>query len=1847
MKKTTFWLRVLTAVWLLVSGLVNGLPLTTASAAAPRADLNAPQAVCVNPLATATLARRDDIILPLWSTTYSQPSYAWGSWGNGMLGNVSNFSAVDRNRMIEYAALVNGSITHAWLAPDSSLAGRDLTGQVSLGSPSGLSFSGRPELLIRTSFEMWVIARASNNTLWYKAWKNATGLPDGSKWNASWLPIPNVSNAAGGLTAVFRDTNHLEVFYKDTSGQAYFIEWAFGQWMQAPVYLNGSFSGDMTAFSLNSNQMGLLATDANSGLYFRQWTADKQPDWSDVPYWEKPVTGLKVQKPAISVLDGDHLAVALLNTGGYPLYLEYDRLTHNWTSALVPGSVALASPLAIQRIDAQKVMLVGVISSGTPYASLRLNGVWQTQQMLNGGLSASAIPVLVNWEPGEVVLVGLSANSFFYNKAYTAYMRSPTWNGTAANIAPAAMQGPPANRYALLRKFGTPYMVWLEKLSSGLYMVRSRANPLTSANTINYQLPLSDIDGIALLGKDLLGDDFDRIVVAVMTKSKYIYLYLLDPQNLSLIAQVGPGQAVRTGTTSLIAVDAGDLDGDGKKNEIGLAFLGGENDYRYTTEVYRFKDNAVSLLQRREMAYGVGYYYNSVAVAIGSFDPYTPNQDLMMVGDVVVNTGSQKSFGETAIYRLNGSTLDFITGSPALTSRSAIIWGTMDIAAVDLDGDGRRELAASVFMPTSASELHVLNYDGAKINLLSTVADAQGPGQRIEAGDLNGDGLEEIVGSYSKLRVYRQKAGASSGQLSVAFEDTAATNIEFITGDMNNDSVSMTGDGCEDFRELTVLQILNAPPRWYPGQGAGAAYAKSAYSGKSEGSTTSNTQGGSLTVGFDYEQAAPIIGTKIGGVRASVSQDFAFARSQSKEEVKTDTWSSTYEFDQSEGGNGQTGMVIYSQTKFRCYFFRASYELPGTRSMKVCSHLGVGTTGKSQVSKVSFEQWRSDAFKSSAGTSWANVGAPTNSLTGANGYLTKTRIPATHFPIVKEFTDSASVVSDVFPSKTTLAWDNTQDKTIGTESSWETNTTISAGVTAGVLVVDGSFSFGFSGAKSSATTEGSGQTYDAKFYDYDPTACKTASVNCTDYSVKPYIYLRTVKTQGGETYQVHELDYYLTGISDSATQRVRPQLDVLVSLPEAPLVSSSTHPDPNVWYPSNTVTLSWAQPAGDQAVVTGYDWEIDPDYTYAPTGFASSMTQTITYQDVDEGANFFSVMAEGNTGQFGALTRRQVLVDTQPPTVKLQLSHSPDETGWMHEALEITIRSEDGVGSGVALIEYSLDGSTWLPYTGPLTFASNTPTTTLRARATDLAGHTSEPVSTTFHLDVTPPALALTYLRHTSGATGNSQVVLGGTLADDLSGLGGVEIALSEGGDYYGAQEIGEFAAPSGSELPGGGATLNWLYTPSQVVRGSYNIVAYGSDLAGNPGPAQTLGTLAWAPTGTPDYSQSVLSSDTDGAQAGDTVHFVLAVRNTGTQESALTLSATLPDGLNLLPETISDGGAPAGQVIHWRLPAIWPGETHYLFYSASVGINPTSTTLLHTGLLLRPYYPDVLNLYADPAEQTVTHELKVMPTASGAQPTPQVLVVRIEQGDWVSDRHVQIEMEVSPNTRFYHVNEYTLAQDGAWTLAQSSGWQWFINKPGLHVDNEGTDLEGALDWTLSPGDGVKMLEIRAANGKRQVSDPNPGDIIYTNLIAAGGASLAAGEHVQYRIGLRHSTTVTWTLGLTSGDADLYAWQPRSGQAPDYIPARKTATEVVLSFAPPETGVYILEVHATTATTYTLTPGGDLEPIYSIVSTLPSHGAESSTSLPVSPISLGIPILQLAPLPPVPQGQKIFLPMIH
>ena len=101
---------------------------------------------------------------------------------------------------------------------------------------------------------------------------------------------------------------------------------------------------------------------------------------------------------------------------------------------------------------------------------------------------------------------------------------------------------------------------------------------------------------------------------------------------------------------------------------------------------------------------------------------------------------------------------------------------------------------------------------------------------------------------------------------------------------------------------------------------------------------------------------------------------------------------------------------------------------------------------------------------------------------------------------------------------------------------------------------------------------------------------------------------------------------------------------IIGKVPEAPQVSSPTHPDPEKWYSNNDPEFSWSLPQD----VNGVSIYFSKSPTSNPGPLSDGLFSSKSYENIEDGIWYFHIKLRNQYG-WGPITHRKVLIDTQPP----------------------------------------------------------------------------------------------------------------------------------------------------------------------------------------------------------------------------------------------------------------------------------------------------------------------------------------------------------------------------------------------------------------------------------------------------------------------------------------------------------------------------------------------------------------------------------------------------------------------
>ncbi|MGW0201680.1 OmpL47-type beta-barrel domain-containing protein [Nonomuraea sp. NPDC003201] len=297
----------------------------------------------------------------------------------------------------------------------------------------------------------------------------------------------------------------------------------------------------------------------------------------------------------------------------------------------------------------------------------------------------------------------------------------------------------------------------------------------------------------------------------------------------------------------------------------------------------------------------------------------------------------------------------------------------------------------------------------------------------------------------------------------------------------------------------------------------------------------------------------------------------------------------------------------------------------------------------------------------------------------------------------------------------------------------------------------------------------------------------------------------------------------------------------------APQVSAQVAGDRNDagnYVGSATVTLTASDTeSGVETVEYALDGGAFTAYS-APVTVNEVGAHTVRYRATDKA---------GNTSDPGTTTFTVVAPpgqDTTPPQVTAQVAGDRNDDGNYVGSATVTLTATDA-GSGVDKVEYSLDGQPYAVYAQPLP-VTQPGAHTVAYRATDKAGNTSDPGTTTFTVvaeqekDTTPPQVTaqVTGDRNDDGDyVGSATVTL--TATDTQSGVDTVEHSLDNGA-------FTAYSAPVSVNRPG-----------------AHTVRYRATDKAGNTSPVGSVTFTVAAPPGedtTPPQVTAQITGNMDWA---------------------------------------------------------------------------------------------------------------------------------------------------------------------------------------------------------------------------------------------------------------------------------------------------------------------------------------------------------------------------------------------
>jgi len=272
-----------------------------------------------------------------------------------------------------------------------------------------------------------------------------------------------------------------------------------------------------------------------------------------------------------------------------------------------------------------------------------------------------------------------------------------------------------------------------------------------------------------------------------------------------------------------------------------------------------------------------------------------------------------------------------------------------------------------------------------------------------------------------------------------------------------------------------------------------------------------------------------------------------------------------------------------------------------------------------------------------------------------------------------------------------------------------------------------------------------------------------------------------------------------------------------------------------------------------------------------------------------------AVDAAGNT----ATSTQNIAIDTQAPSLSAGVNGTSGNNGWLKAASLNASASDSTPGSGLAALEYALDGGGWIGFNGTLTIPDGVHT--LAARASDLAGQTSQSEPINVKVDSIAPALAVAE----SGTMGvNGWYVTLPTVAASVqetgSGLALLETSLDNGAwtTYTGSLTFTEgiHTLAFWTEDAAG-----WVTQETRTLQVDTSLPLLGGSLSGTAGRDPLMGlATGW-------YISPVILTVTASDPAPGSGLASLTYRLNGGTETSYTAPLTLNDGKQAVTLTALD----------------------------------------------------------------------------------------------------------------------------------------------------------------------------------------------------------------------------------------------------------------------------------------------------------------------------------------------------
>ena len=943
-----------------------------------------------------------------------------------------------------------------------------------------------------------------------------------------------------------------------------------------------TLASELSAVSRNENHLAVFGVNADKELWVKEWTNLNESDWRDTK-WVKLMDNVVIERPAVASRHSNHLGVAVRDAAtGQAWYREWSS-KDKWKERVPLGngvSGSLTSPLTLAATAKDAMSLFTVQQGAISYRKWTEKAGWQPWAAIADTpvYDPQTLTAVVRG-PNDVMLIGKDPAGYGMTKHFTSLGENLNASQITPPVETTGYRGQSLAwvdgemLFAAANTSGDHWKVDIRSLVDGdTFTLDLPAHSLSVDNTADHAMAAGDLD--------LDGDDeivfvstpqiFNQWKVDISVLNIEVSP-TLAAETIESISLTIPPMAEPLGPTILwdVNVTIGDLDGDAAKNEVVVAF------YPYCFQepacwanrhvvvvLFEFDPQAMQLVHRYEkiifetdLGCTAGIENSArycqvedLEIAIGKVNQ-KDTKERLIIGDLLFRdyyygTGNEhwKENSFLRIFELDGSWELITTDNDLWESDWAFLAKIHDpynppidhgehitLETGDLDADGIEEIA-HLGDGRDKSTLYILELDGAsepvEVDSLGLAGQYSWSDPKMAVGDLNQDGRADIalvppeIHFFSPISVYELIGGK------LQESGTPLLNPDYhnvLIGDLDNDSFLADLVGCDTVREVSVVAVLNSAPRWYkagnPIQDISAEYAQSSTQGEQETDGTSTTVGGSLSIGVEVETSIPLGGPTF-GYRASIENETMASMGVSHSQETSSTEVIGFELEGSEG------MVIFNEFLYNCYYYDVYAPADPenkTRAM-ACQPIDCGPEGCVEQART-LAHWHSPGFKASAGGSWVDVGHQSGAGVLTNLVTTyPDKLPIDPETLKRKKTGPIKVPYNL-DSGLSAFWSISEGVGGAQENtrSFENNTTVSQGVTAGYVTVDSSVTFGFGGESSRGVSwneELSIKTGVEYFSD--------SSFQC--YDAWPYLYHARARTLAGGSYPYLELGWYVPDI---------------------------------------------------------------------------------------------------------------------------------------------------------------------------------------------------------------------------------------------------------------------------------------------------------------------------------------------------------------------------------------------------------------------------------------------------------------------------------------------------------------------------------------------------------------------------------------------------------------------------------------------------------------------------------------------------------------------------------------------